>query len=91
MTPTVETIWENFASQLRSFIRARVRDHAVAEDILLFGSCRAHIAGCQNAINDGLIRKLVRAGMLFRESGLAIDVHVHEGIVTGIFASCTHA
>src|SRR5262245_30685167 len=34
MTPTVETIWENFASHLRSFIRARVRDHTVAEDIL---------------------------------------------------------
>src|SRR5436190_6944221 len=34
MTPTVEIIWENFASQLRSFIRARIRDHAAAEDIL---------------------------------------------------------
>src|SRR5688572_18186153 len=34
MTPTVESIWENFASQLRRFIRARVRDHTVAEDIL---------------------------------------------------------
>jgi RNA polymerase sigma-70 factor (ECF subfamily) len=34
MTPTVENIWENFASQLRNFIRARVRDHATAEDIL---------------------------------------------------------
>jgi RNA polymerase sigma-70 factor (ECF subfamily) len=34
MTPSVESIWENFASQLRSFIRARVRDHTVAEDIL---------------------------------------------------------
>jgi RNA polymerase sigma-70 factor (ECF subfamily) len=34
MSPTVEIIWENFASQLRSFIRGRVRDHAAAEDIL---------------------------------------------------------
>ena len=34
MTPTVENIWETFASQLGSFIRARVRDHTVAEDIL---------------------------------------------------------
>lgn len=34
MTPTVESIWENFASQLRNFIRARVRDHSAAEDIL---------------------------------------------------------
>lgn len=34
MTPTVENIWENFASQLRNFIRARVRDHTAAEDIL---------------------------------------------------------
>lgn len=34
MTPTVEAIWENFASQLRNFIRARVRDHSAAEDIL---------------------------------------------------------
>lgn len=34
MTPTVEAIWENFASQLRSFVRSRVRDHTAAEDIL---------------------------------------------------------
>ena len=34
MTPTLETIWENFASQLRNFIRGRVRDHAAAEDLL---------------------------------------------------------
>jgi len=34
MTPTVESIWENLASQLRNFIRARVRDHTAAEDIL---------------------------------------------------------
>jgi RNA polymerase sigma-70 factor (ECF subfamily) len=34
MTTTVETIWESFASPLRSFIRARVRDHSAAEDIL---------------------------------------------------------
>jgi RNA polymerase sigma-70 factor, ECF subfamily len=31
---TVESIWENFASQLRGFIRSRVRDHSTAEDIL---------------------------------------------------------
>ena len=31
---TVESIWERLASQLRSFIRSRVRDHAAAEDIL---------------------------------------------------------
>ena len=34
MTPTVENIWESFASQLRGFIRSRIRDHAAAEDIL---------------------------------------------------------
>jgi RNA polymerase sigma-70 factor, ECF subfamily len=34
MTPTVENIWETFASQLRNFIRSRVRDHALAEDVL---------------------------------------------------------
>jgi RNA polymerase sigma-70 factor (ECF subfamily) len=34
MTPTVETLWASFASQLRNFIRSRVRDHAAAEDIL---------------------------------------------------------
>jgi RNA polymerase sigma-70 factor (ECF subfamily) len=34
MTATVESIWNEVASQLRSFIHSRVRDHAVAEDIL---------------------------------------------------------
>jgi RNA polymerase sigma-70 factor (ECF subfamily) len=34
MTPTVESIWEGFADQLRGFIRSRIRDHAAAEDIL---------------------------------------------------------
>jgi RNA polymerase sigma-70 factor (ECF subfamily) len=34
MTATVEAIWETLASQLRSFIRSRVRDHTVSEDIL---------------------------------------------------------
>lgn len=34
MTATVESIWNEFASALRGFIRARVRDHAAAEDIL---------------------------------------------------------
>src|SRR5437660_2495348 len=34
MTATVEHIWETLASQLRSFIRSRVRDHTTAEDIL---------------------------------------------------------
>ena len=34
MTATVESIWNEVASQLRSFIRSRVRDHAAAEDIL---------------------------------------------------------
>ena len=34
MTATVENIWHKVASQLRSFIRSRVRDHATAEDIL---------------------------------------------------------
>jgi len=34
MTTTVENIWHKVASQLRSFIRSRVRDHATAEDIL---------------------------------------------------------
>src|SRR2546423_6597082 len=34
MNATVEGIWNEVASQLRSFIRSRVRDHAAAEDIL---------------------------------------------------------
>lgn len=34
MTPTVEEIWQKLASELRGFIRARVSDHTVAEDIL---------------------------------------------------------
>jgi RNA polymerase sigma-70 factor (ECF subfamily) len=34
MTPTVESIWEGFASQLRGFIRSRIRDHEAAEDVL---------------------------------------------------------
>ena len=34
MTATVESIWNEVASQLRSFIRSRVRNHASAEDIL---------------------------------------------------------
>ena len=34
MTPTVESIWTEFASRLRNFIRSRVRNHAAAEDIL---------------------------------------------------------
>jgi RNA polymerase sigma-70 factor (ECF subfamily) len=34
MRPTVESIWTEFASKLRNFIRSRVGDHAAAEDIL---------------------------------------------------------
>jgi RNA polymerase sigma-70 factor (ECF subfamily) len=34
MTATVESIWNEVASQLRSFIRSRMRDHAAAEDVL---------------------------------------------------------
>jgi RNA polymerase sigma-70 factor (ECF subfamily) len=34
MTATVESIWDELASRLRSFIRSRVGDHAAAEDIL---------------------------------------------------------
>jgi RNA polymerase sigma-70 factor (ECF subfamily) len=34
MTATVESIWNEVANQLRSFIRSRVRDQAAAEDIL---------------------------------------------------------
>src|SRR6185436_14235179 len=34
MTATVESIWNEVACQLRSFIRSRVRNHAAAEDIL---------------------------------------------------------
>ena len=34
MTASVESIWNEVASQLRSFIRSRVRDHAAADDIL---------------------------------------------------------
>jgi len=42
MTATVENIWERLASQLRSFIRSRVRDHATAEDILQDVFVRIH-------------------------------------------------
>src|SRR6266568_7983438 len=34
MNATVESIWNEVASQLRSFIRSRVRNHSTAEDIL---------------------------------------------------------
>jgi len=34
MTPTVETIWNEFAAKLGQFIAARVADPATAEDIL---------------------------------------------------------
>ena len=34
MTPTLETIWQEFATKLSQFIRARVSDQATAEDIL---------------------------------------------------------
>src|SRR5437899_11875575 len=34
MNATVESIWNEVASQLRSFICSRVRNHATAEDIL---------------------------------------------------------
>ena len=42
MTTTVEDIWNKVASQLRSFIRSRVRDHATAEDILQDVFVRIH-------------------------------------------------
>jgi RNA polymerase sigma-70 factor (ECF subfamily) len=34
MNATIESIWNELASRLRSFIRSRVGDHAAAEDIL---------------------------------------------------------
>jgi RNA polymerase sigma-70 factor (ECF subfamily) len=34
MTPNLESIWDALASQVRSFIRSRVRDPAGAEDLL---------------------------------------------------------
>src|SRR5689334_15951269 len=42
MTATVEGIWNEVASQLRSFIRSRVRNHAAAEDILQEVFLRIH-------------------------------------------------
>ncbi len=42
MTPTVENLWANFASQLRGFIRSRVGDHATAEDILQDAFVKIH-------------------------------------------------
>ena len=42
MNAAVEAIWETLASQLRSFIRSRVRDHAAAEDILQDVFLRIH-------------------------------------------------
>lgn len=39
---TVESIWNEVASQLRSFIRSRVRDHAAAEDILQEAFLKIH-------------------------------------------------
>jgi RNA polymerase sigma-70 factor, ECF subfamily len=42
MTATVESIWDEVASQLRSFIRSRVRDRAATEDILQEVFLRIH-------------------------------------------------
>ena len=42
MTPDLETAWNDVASQLRSYIRSRVRDHAAAEDLLQEIFLKAH-------------------------------------------------
>lgn len=42
MRATVEGIWNELASQLRSFIRSRVRNHEAAEDILQEVFLRIH-------------------------------------------------
>ena len=42
MTATVESIWDALASEVRSFIRSRVRDHTAAEDILQEVFIRIH-------------------------------------------------
>jgi RNA polymerase sigma-70 factor (ECF subfamily) len=42
MNATIESIWNNVSSQLRAFIRSRVRDHAAAEDILQDVFLRIH-------------------------------------------------
>ena len=42
MHPSVESIWAEFAATLRGFIRARVRDHAAAEDILQHVFVKVH-------------------------------------------------
>lgn len=39
---SVETLWADFASQLRGYIRSRVRDHAAAEDILQEAFIKIH-------------------------------------------------
>jgi len=45
MTPTVETIWNEFSAKLGQFIRARVADPATAEDILqdVFVKLQSHL------------------------------------------------
>ena len=42
MNPQLETAWNDVASQLRGYVRSRVRDHAAAEDILQEIFLKAH-------------------------------------------------
>src|SRR5436190_7106428 len=42
MNATVESIWNEVASQLRSFIRSRVGNHVAAEDILQDAFLKIH-------------------------------------------------
>jgi RNA polymerase sigma-70 factor (ECF subfamily) len=42
MKVTVEEIWQQLASELRGYIRARVSDHATAEDILQDAFVKIH-------------------------------------------------
>ncbi len=50
MTYQTETIWEKFSPQLRHFIRKRISDESVSEDILqeVFKKIHAHIEKLKN-------------------------------------------
>ena len=76
MTPTVESFWENLASQLRNFIRSRVRDHSAAEDIL------QEVAGPE-AGADG---QAARTFYLGREIPGATRSHSLEGTVVRLLS-----
>jgi RNA polymerase sigma-70 factor, ECF subfamily len=55
MSKPVEDAWQEFGSELRGFIRSRVRDHAAAEDILqdTFLKLQKHVASVRSSERIG--------------------------------------